>query len=148
MKDKSFAISFSTEYDQNWLKRCLRKPISKLDKDGYVYVYYRAEEQEKKKANKTMAFKIGRSIDAPKRISHSSKKNNEKYNTAIIEKTSYYKHFEGIIHDYLKEGRIIRNEIKDGKTEWFFTKFSDIEEVIKKCIVYLRVCHGDKGDRD
>jgi hypothetical protein len=91
-----------------------------------------------------MAFKIGRSVNAPKRINHSSKENGEKYNTAQIEKSLFYKHFEAIIHDYFWDKRIIRNEIKDGKTEWFFLKFKDIEKILRKCLVYLKVVHKDK----
>ena len=43
--------------------------------------------------------------------------------------------------------RIIRDEIKDGKTEWFYKKFSDIENVIKKSKIYLKVVHKDKGEK-
>lgn len=31
MKDKSFKMSFPSTYDQEWLKRCLRRPISESD---------------------------------------------------------------------------------------------------------------------
>jgi hypothetical protein len=31
MKDKAFRISFPSTYDQEWLKRCLRRPISESD---------------------------------------------------------------------------------------------------------------------
>ncbi|CAI2374954.1 unnamed protein product [Moneuplotes crassus] len=144
MKKSAFKVSFPTEYDKNWLKRCLSKKISDHDRRGYVYVYYRYEDQKKKTNDKVMAFKIGRSVDAPTRIKTSSRKNGETYTTAITEVTNYYKHFETIIHDYLEEGRIIRNEIKDGKTEWFYLKFSKIQKAMKKCRVYLKTCRNDK----
>ena len=144
MKKKDFAISFPTEYDKEWLKRCLRKPISESDCEGFVYVYYKQADKDKKKEDKTMAFKIGRSVNAPKRINHSSKENGEVYETARIDKSKFYKHFEAIIHDYFRDDRVIRDEIKDGKTEWFFKKFSLIERVMRKCKVYLNVVHNDK----
>jgi len=144
MKDKSFATRFASEYDQDWLKRWLRRPISHSDWTGYIYVYHVAGDSDKKKNNKIMAFKIGRSVNAPKRIGHCEKENNEKYNTALIEKSEYYKHYEAIIHDYFWQERIIRDEIKDGKTEWFYKKYSDIERVIRKWKIYLKVVHNDK----
>ena len=98
------------------------------------------------KEDKVIPFKIGRSVNCPKRIGHCEKENGEKYNVAIVEATQFYKHFETIVHDYFKEERIIRDEIKDGKTEWFYKKFSDIEKVIKMSKVYLKVVLKDKGE--
>ena len=146
MSDKIFSISFTSEYDRSWLKRCLARPISNWDCFGYVYVYYVKGNQDKKIDDKVMPFKIGRSVNCPKRISHSEKENKETYSVAITEPSQYYKHFEAIIHDYFKDERIIRTEIKDGKTEWFYKKFSDIEQIIKKCKIYLKVVHKDKAE--
>ena len=146
MKDKIFSLSFQSDYDKEWLKRWLARPISECDCFGYVYVYYVQDNQTKKVEDKVMPFKIGRSVDWPKRISHSEKENNEKYNVAMIEPSQYYKHFEAIIHDYFRDERIIRDEITDGKTEWFYKKFSDIEKLIRKCKIYLKVVRKDKGE--
>ena len=121
MKDKSFAISFVTDFDQEWLKRCLARPISKSEWPGYIYVYYVKENEAKKKENKVIPFKIGRAVNCPKRIGHCEKENGESYNVAIIEATQYYKHFEAIVHDYFKEERIIRErnfQISKKSSKW------------------------------
>ena len=82
-------------------------------------------------------------MDYPKRISRTAQTNNETYITAYTESSNYYKHFEHIVHEYFRDQRIVRTNIKDGRTEWFYANLKDVISIIKKAKVYLNQVHND-----
>lgn len=110
-----------------------------------MYIYYCDTPNDKKlaKEDKVMPIKIGRAKDAPKRISHTASTNGERYITHQIEFSHFYKHFETIVHMFFTEERIVRENIKDGKTEWFYLKLSQAVGAVRIAKAYLNVVHND-----
>ena len=68
-----------------------------------------------------MLFKMGLTKQSPpeKRINQQQAKNSEKYTVVKIIKTRFHKYFEYMCHRLFQDQRVVKEDSKDGKTEWF-----------------------------
>lgn len=131
-----------TEYVQRVLT--MYKPRYNTDKLGWVYVFARSDDLQKLKDNKlshVVLFKVGRTkLDPKKRVNDQSKANNEKYTIVATYPSLYHCYMEYNAHRLFQNNRVVRPDLKDGKTEWFLLPQNKITEgldKIAKAMFYL-----------
>ena len=79
-----------------------------------------------------------------KRVGQQEKANNEKYTVIKTFKTVNFKWLEMAAHRYFKPQRVIKEDSKDGKTEWFLVATERLLRGMEKIAMFLHYAHGDK----
>ena len=136
---KATEIFSSEEEDDNRFVRqflMLFKPRAQSDFEGFVYVYQKKDDSNLVKSGElpeVLLFKIGRTKNRPEhRVQASERANKEAYELRIKQKTKFHKYLENAIHELLKEFRVVKPDLKDGKTEWFLCPFNKIQKAVNK----------------
>lgn len=131
-----------TEFVQRVLT--MYKPRYNTDQLGWIYLFTRQDDLQKHKDGKishVILFKIGRTKHEPKsRVKHQSNANGEKYDILFTSQSKYHCYMEYSIHRLFQNYRVVRPELKDGKTEWFMAPLDKLTkgiDKIKQAMFYL-----------
>lgn len=140
---------FNVKDDRTFLYTELYKGPLKRDKVGYVYVYYAEKDQEIRDNGDIMFIKVGRSKHLPdRRIQYSMYLNKDTYIKITDFYSRFHKFLEKLIHKYFKQNRAYREELKDGRTEWFLITEKELLEGIKKIRLALIDLFGEFSEKD
>eukprot|EP00347_Sterkiella_histriomuscorum_P006846 403351210 len=130
-------------------KRLLIHKPRPNDKPGYVYVYYREIDEIKFKEGKLshlILYKVGKTINLPsKRVGMQQSKNGEAYKIRETFSSKFNSYLEFMTHLYFDQCRVVRPDLKDGKTEWFMATYSELRDVISKIKLFMIRHFGDIG---
>jgi len=111
------------------------------DCPGWIYVYYRKLEEDLVKQGKQshiLLYKVGRTKNLPhKRVQMQADKNKEIYKIRETFGSLYCMYLEFMIHLYFDKQRVVRPDLKDGKTEWFLVCFEQLRDAITKIKLFL-----------
>lgn len=122
-------------------KRLLIHKPRENDKPGWLYVYYRDIDDRKlrdKKLSHIILYKVGKTINLPaKRVGMQQSKNGEVYKIRETFASNYNSYLEFMVHLYFDRCRVVRPDLKDGKTEWFMATFQELRDVIIKIKLYM-----------
>lgn len=59
--------------------------------------------------------------------------------------TNFSVYFEFMIHLYFDSQRVVRPDLKDGKTEWFLVTIEELSDIIEKLKLFMVRQFGDCG---
>ena len=131
--------------------RLLRlKPNASKDVEGWVYVYFRALDEEmvkKGRLSHVILYKVGRTKNHPsRRVTDQEQRNREgAYILRETFATKYSVYLEFMIHSYFESQRVVRPELQDGKTEWFLVTFEELRDVIMRVKTFMVRLFDDIG---
>ena len=131
---RDYSNQSDNSYHFNFIKSLQYVP--KTDYPGYLYVYCMDDHLKLKKSQKLshiILFKIGQTKSIPKRrVNIQSNSNKEQYTICRTWYTKYIKYFEWVVHKYFRHNRVLRPDLKDGKTEWFLVTYNEIVDGVDK----------------
>jgi T5orf172 domain len=121
----------------------LLQPNFQVDKPGWIYVYCREEDTTFAQTdikNCVLLHKIGRTSQSPLlRVKAQQSRNKEgNYCIKYSFHTQFMIFFEFLLHIYFHDSRIVRSNIKDGKTEWFLVSIAEVEDVVHSVQSFCR----------
>lgn len=121
-------FNLNMKHERNFIKNCLLKYKPRdNDHEGWLYVYYPKIDDDlfkQKKLSHLILFKVGRTKNTPEqRVSIQSNKNNEVYIIKETFRSKFHCYLEFAVHWMFGANRVVRPDLKDGKTEWFLMTF-------------------------
>ena len=104
-------------------------------------MYYRKADEDRLRTNKLshlILYKCGRTKNLPEsRVLIQEKQNGEVYKIRESFASKYSIYLEFMIHLYFDANRVVRPDLKDGKTEWFLVTFAELRDVIIKIKLFM-----------